>query len=323
MIVSASRRTDIPAFFAQWFMNRVNGGYFYAANPFNPRQVKGYSLLPEDVDAIVFWSKNPRPLMKHLDVLDSRGYRYYFQFTLNDYPSILEPHIPSFSNRLQTFKELSSRLGPARVIWRWDPIVISSVTPAEYHLQHIEKAAQALQGCSARLVISFLDFYGKVADRLERLTRRTGIVFRDLTLPEHRGELLNLAGRIREIGDKYGFGVYSCAEAVDLTEAGIPHGACIDGDLIRRLFGIKKKMRKDRGQRPECLCAESVDVGVYNTCSHGCAYCYANFSEQSIRRNLAKQVPGSPLLIGTYEGHVEIVQEPRNRPGARQPALFE
>lgn len=302
-------------------MKRVKQGYFCVANPFAPSQVKRYSLKPEDVDAIVFWSKNPRPFMEHLAALDSLGYRYYFQFTLNDYPKVFEPNLSEFFQRVETFKELSRVLGFSRVIWRWDPIIVSSLTPPEYHIERIERAAQMLQGYSDRLVISFLDFYGKVRRRLERVSEDHGIKFRDISAPENRQELLELAGRISEIGKKYGFEVKSCAEATDLSQVGINHGACIDGELIRRLFGVDKGFRKDKGQRRECLCAESVDMGAYNTCSHECAYCYANYSHESIRKNLARHVADSPLLVGTCAGEMEITKEPREG-GLRQPNLF-
>lgn len=306
MIISASRRTDIPAYFGLWFMDRVKQGFFYTANPFNANQVKGYSLNPDDVDVIVFWSKNPGPMMEHLDALDSMGYRYYFQFTLNDYPRAFEPNLPPLETRLETFKALSRRLGRSRVIWRWDPLVVSSVTPAGYILEHLENSARALQGHSERLVISLLDFYGKVEGRLEKLSKEYGIRFTDFAHPEHREELIALACRIKEIAERYGFQVYSCAEAADLADAEISHGACIDGSLIKRLFGVNRELRKDKGQRPECLCVESVDMGAYNTCRHQCAYCYANFSEESVRRNLSRHHPNSPLMVGRHEGDVEI-----------------
>lgn len=283
-------------------MNRLNEGIVHVTNPFNPGQVRRCSLRPEDVEVIVFWSKNPRPLMEHLDELDAMGHRYYFQFALNDYPQVFEPNLPPLEARLDTFKTLSDRLGPARVIWRYDPIIVSSLTPAAYHLERVERMARSLGGHSERLVISLLDFYGKVAGRLRKMSLDRGITFTDLALPEHHEELLLLVSRIRDIGVTYGFEVYSCAEEVDLSSAGVPHGACIDGALIGRLFGIERQMRKDKGQRPQCLCVESVDIGAYNTCSHHCAYCYANFSEDSVKANLAKHAIDSPILVDKNEG---------------------
>jgi DNA repair photolyase len=159
MIISASRRRDIPAFYADWFMNRVREGYFHRVNPFNSNQVSGFSLKPEDVDPICFWTKNPRPLMKHLNELDERGLKYYFQLTLNPYDKTIEP--PTLEERIATFKELASLVGPERVVWRYDPIILSSVTPVEWHLEQVEQIATKLQDATRRLVFSFYDFYGK------------------------------------------------------------------------------------------------------------------------------------------------------------------
>ncbi|HHW18955.1 MAG TPA: DUF1848 domain-containing protein [Firmicutes bacterium] len=375
MIVSASRRTDIPAFFSNWFVERVKAGYFCVRNPFNPGQVKAYSLLPEDVDLIVFWTKNPQPLLPYLDLLDSLGYRYYFQFTLNDYPGILEPRVPPLNQRLDAFRKLSDRAGKERVIWRYDPIVLSSLTPSDYHLERIQNLAEQLTGYTDRLVISFLDFYGKVKRRLKRISQATGIEFYEAlavgeegktsgrlcedgmgtgacgqggttagilcdrvtsagtrdetkTAPQVSGdsspsagisgvkrapvrapgEVLKLAEGIRNIAESCGMEVYSCAETIDLRPAGIKPGACIDGNLIRKISGTDRAMPKDKGQRPECRCVESVDMGAYNTCNHQCAYCYANYSASSIEKNLRRHVPTSPLLVGTCEGQVEIIQ---------------
>ena len=339
LIISASRRTDIPAFFSGWFMDRVREGVVEVANPFRPDQVRTCSLRPEDVEAIVFWSKNPSPLFEYLDELDARGYRYYFQFTLNDYPSLFEPGVPPVEERIGIFKAFSDRLGPGRVVWRYDPIVVSSLTPAAYHVERFERLARSLSGYSERVVVSFVDFYGKVAARFRRTSEREGIRFEDLTEPSRREELLRFAKQMACIGAGFGFTVTSCAEPVDLTGAGISPGACIDAGLVERLWGgagghaggsvwdglsarppgekgrageparvelsgqlfredalatglpqpgssdslVGKAnacrevlAKKDKGQRKECLCVQSVDIGRYNTCLHGCVYCYAS-----------------------------------------------
>ncbi len=309
MIISASRRTDIPAFFGDWFIKRIEEGFFYNINPFNPRQVKGYSLLPQDVDAIVFWTKNPQPFIKHLDYLDQRGYNYYFQYTLNDYPKIFEPHVPPVHERIETFIELSKRIGKGKVIWRYDPIVISSLTPPEYHLQKMTSLSSRLNGHTERLMISFLEFYSKVQNRVKKMETEYGCKFTDLTGDEHRQELLELAEKIKEIAHKNGLQVFSCAETVDLDKIGIERGSCIDGKLIKTLFSIQKRYRKDPNQRKECLCVESVDMGVYNTCQFQCSYCYANFSEKMIRQNLQKHFPDSSSLINRYSDDVIIVKD--------------
>jgi len=158
MIISASRRTDIPAFFSNWFMNRVREGYFYSVNPFNSNQITKVSLESPDVDAICFWTKNPRPLIKHLIELENLGLNYYFQFTLNPYGKEFEPGLPSLEKRIATFRALSGQIGQERVVWRYDPVILSNATPVEWHLERADFIASSLSGRTDRLVFSFCDF---------------------------------------------------------------------------------------------------------------------------------------------------------------------
>ncbi|SES94765.1 DUF1848 domain-containing protein [Paenibacillus sp. NFR01] len=297
MLISASRRTDIPAFFGEWFMGRIRDGYFDRINPFNSHQVKRISLLPDDVDAIVFWTKNPKPFLKHLDELDSRGYRYYFQFTLNDYPPEFEPNLPNISARIDTFKKLSERIGPEKVIWRYDPIIVSSVTPVRYHIETITAMTAELSGYSSRMMISFLDFYGKIQGRLKELETKHQISFTDIAAPEHAGQLEQLLEPLVQVAHMNGFEVLSCAEKLDLEPYDIGHGACIDGQLLNELFLLEKGYGKDKHQRPECLCTEAADMGVYNTCKFICTYCYAVGSEKRVRETLDKHDPSGASLI--------------------------
>jgi DNA repair photolyase len=301
LIISASRRTDIPAFFGEWFMRRIEEGRFVSVNPFNPRQTRTVSLLPEDVDAIVFWTKNPRPFLRRLKELDAKGYRYYFLFTLNDYPKVFEPGMGPVDERIQTFTDVSRKIGKERVIWRYDPIVISSATPVEYHLDKISSIAHRLRGFTERMIISFLTFYGKVKKRLENVTAQQGIKFQNILEPPFGDDLHRLAGNIKERAQDSGFEVFSCAQPACVRQAGIGPGSCIDGELIRRMFGIDTVFPKDTRQRKECMCAESVDLGAYNTCRFFCTYCYANVSEKAVRNNLANHSIESPSLIQVHE----------------------
>ncbi len=295
-IISASRRTDIPAFFSDWFMGRIREGHFSRVNPFNARQVKRVSLAPEEVDAIVFWSKNPRPLMTHLVELDGRGYRSYFQFTLNPYDQVFEPHLPPLAERLTVFCDLAARVGAKRVVWRYDPVILSSATPVEWHLERAALLAAKLAGKTGRLVYSLLDFYGKVSGRLTELERRHGLRLFDIAAADHREELLRLAAGLGRIGARNGMEVVTCAEPVALEEAGIGHGSCIDAGLIRDLGG-GGPFAPDRNQRPACRCAASVDMGMYDTCGFRCAYCYATRGEGAILANLARHDPCGAALI--------------------------
>jgi len=325
MIISASRRTDIPAFYSGWFMKRVREGYFYRVNPFNSRQVTGFSLKPEDVAAVCFWTKNPRPLMPHLDELDQRGLRYYFMFTLNPYDREFEPHVPPIEERLATFLELAGRLGPERVIWRYDPVILTSVTPVSWHLEQADRIANLLRDATRRLVFSFYDFYGKGQGRLYAALKGTGITLDDITAADKTAELQELAQGFRAIADRSGLRILSCSEDMDLSALCIGHGACIDGTLIRELFGGNPTTRKDRNQRQACRCVESVDMGIYNTCRFRCSYCYANFNEGMIENNLGKHDPNSPALLGRYDGDIEIRNSLHGRKscGACQQSLFQ
>lgn len=324
MIISASRRTDIPAFYTDWFINRVRQGYFYRVNPFNSKQVSGFSLNAEDVDAICFWTKNSRPLMKYLDDLDQRGLKYYFQFTLNPYDTTFEPHVPALPERIATFRELAGRIGAERVVWRYDPVILSSITPVEWHLEQAQQIAGQLKDSTRRLVFSFYDFYGKGHGRLNKALEGTGIKLEDSAASEHKESRDRIAAGFKEIADSSGFRIFTCSEDVDLTSFGIPHGACIDGNLIRELFGVSATTGKDKNQRQSCGCVESADMGIYNTCHFRCTYCYANFNEGMIASNSQKHYVDSPSLLDRHLEKVEIKTSLHNKKkcGGCQQILF-
>lgn len=308
-IISASRRTDIPAFYADWFMSRVRDGYFYRVNPFNSKQVTGISLAAEDVDTIVFWTKNPKPMLIHLNELNERGLRYYFQFTLNPYNKNFEPNVPSVTERIESFRELAGRIGSEKVVWRYDPIILSSATPVSYHLEAAQEIAEKLYGSTNRIVFSFYDFYGKGQGRLSNSLKGTGIVLEDITASEKEMELMQVAKGLKIIANNNHLQIYTCSEVVKLSDIGIEHGACIDGNLIHKLFGNTHKFAKDKNQRGACGCVESADMGIYNTCLFKCTYCYANFNEGSIESNRKLHNPNSPSLLYEHEGKIEIRKE--------------
>jgi hypothetical protein len=294
MIISASRRTDIPAFYAEWFMNRIRDGYAIVPNPVNPRQTARVSLRPEDVDAIVFWTRHPLPLLPVLPELDGRGYRYYFQYTLMDNPRAFDPHTPALADAVATFRELSERIGPRRVIWRYDPIVFSTVTGADFHLDAFGRIAALLAGHTRRAVISIADDYRHTAGRMAAL-REQGI-----RILKAEDSLLNaLMPGLVASAQSGGMEVVSCAEAFDLRRDGVAPGKCIDDDLIRDGLGVEVGAAKDPRQRPKCLCVASKDIGAYDTCVFGCRYCYATRSFDVARRRLQEHDPRSPSLVAT------------------------
>ncbi len=306
MIISASRRTDIPAFYADWFMMRVREGFFYRINPFNSRQVTGFSLKPDDVDAVCFWTKNPRPLMQHLDELDERGLNYYFQFTLNPYDTTFEPNVPPLQERIETMIDLAGRIGRKRVVWRYDPVILTSATPASWHLEQAERIAGKVSAATGRLVFSFYDLYGRGEGNLSRALSGSGIMLEDITAPELEKSLEQVARGFKETADRHDLQIFSCSESVELADIGILHGACIDGNLVRELFGVNGSFKKDRYQRKACNCAESADMGIYNSCRFRCAYCYANFNAGMIESNNRKHNTDSPALLGRHEGEFAI-----------------
>ncbi|CAA7602174.1 Domain of unknown function (DUF1848) [Acididesulfobacillus acetoxydans] len=292
MIISASRRTDLPAFFSPWFMGRLRAGCCTVTNPFNSKQVSRVSLLPEDVDVIVFWTRDPRPLLTHLPEIERRGFRYYFQFTITGYGPIFEPLAPSAEVAVASFRKLARIVGPERVIWRYDPIVLSNVTDAAYHVRNFARLTEQLAPATRRVVLSIVDAYRQTPCRFKDLARR-GIEVRTRVPAEELGMTLGeLAGIAREAGLE----VTSCAEGSDWLPYGVRPGACIDGEYIRRVFGLNLSWPKDKGQRPGCSCVRSKDIGAYGTCRHGCIYCYAG-SLADGRRNLTRHCPEAPGLL--------------------------
>lgn len=287
MILSVSRRTDIPNYYSEWFINRIKEGYLYVKNPMNAHQISKIDLSPEIVDCIVFWTKNPINIMDKLDEL--KDYQYYFQITLTGYGRDVEPGLPDKNKILiPAFKELSEKIGKKRTIWRYDPILINSKYTKEYHYRAFVKIADELKDYTEKVIISFVDLYAKTQ-------RNTAGLHIENTSNE---EMLEIAGTLAEIAHSHGLQIESCAEAIDLESVGVAHGHCIDKNLIEELIGFPLKVEKDKNQRPECGCMESVEVGAYNTCKNGCKYCYANYNNERVISQCHLYDPNSPLLCG-------------------------
>ena len=291
VIVSASRATDIPAFYADWFFGRLEKGHSAWTNPFNG--VKSYISYAR-TRLIVFWSKNPRPLLPHLEKLREKGIRSYLHYTLNDYETErLERGVPPLDERIETFLRFSELLGKELVIWRFDPLILTERTGVEELLRKAERIGNRLRGYTAKLVFSFADIrtYRSVENRL----RRDALPCREFD----GRQMSDMAAGLAELNEKWGYTLATCGERVDLSQFGVRHNKCIDDELIVRqfaddpllmdflgvsqegLFGTETEARKslkDKGQRAFCGCIASKDIGEYDTCPHGCAYCYANRS---------------------------------------------
>jgi len=319
VIISASRSTDIPAFYSKWFINRVKKGHIVWYNPFNQQPLY---VSFKNCKVIVFWTKNPKPLIPYLKELDSLGIHYYFQYTLNNYEKeLFEPKLPSLENRIKTFKELSSLIGKEKIIWRFDPIILTSELTHREILKRIWNIGNQLKGFTDKLVFSFVDInsYRKVQRNLVKETSlfsKESIENSEPSL-EQMNEIAEGLMKMQEHWEKEGWkiSIATCAEEIDLDKYHISHNRCIDGELMKKIFGEDKELvfylnygkfpetntlfdnefdkmplsaekMKDKGQRKACGCMISKDIGMYNTCSHLCIYCYANTSKETVIENM-------------------------------------
>lgn len=288
-IISASRRTDIPAFYGGWFMQRIREGFAGVVNPFGGRRYR-VSLSPEDVACFVFWSKDFTPFVDHLETLGGLGYRFYFNYTVTALPSVFESGVDKKA-ALDTLKSLSKRYSPAHINWRFDPIILSSISDEGFYLRAFELFAAELEGFVERCIFSFVDFYGKVRRNFKDLAKARGVCVDE---PSEQAQI-DLANRLAEIAARHGITMQACCED-GLVGERIEKAHCIDGMLIERLFGPGEVPYKDKGTRPECGCTESTDIGAYNTCTHGCVYCYANSNKVAARTAFEQHDPDSAFL---------------------------
>ncbi len=298
VVLSASRATDVPAFYAEWFMRRLRAGFFRWANPFNAAQVQTVSVAK--TRAIVFWTKDPAGIEPHLDELDRRELHYYFQYTLNDYEAEgLEPGLPPLAARIASFRRLADRLGPERVIWRLDPLLLTDRLGVPELLDRAARLMAQLVRHTRKLVFSFADIAAYPAVR--RNLARAGIGAREFTT----AEMEEFARGLAALNRAHGLALATCAEEIDLAAHGIAHNRCVDGELLARLapgdaalleFLGSRAARKDPGQRRACGCLASKDIGRYGTCPHGCAYCYANASRAAAERNFRAHRPENETI---------------------------
>jgi len=316
IIISASRSTDIPTFYPDWFINRWNAGYIKWTNPFN-----GVPLYVsfKNTRCVVFWTKNPRPMFKYLDFLDQNIPNYYFQFSLNDYDKEgYEGKVASVESRIKTFKELSNRLGRKRVVWRYDPLILTKNIDVNELLRRVKSIGDELKDHTEKLVFSFVDIsiYKKVQNNLNK---------EQVPYIEWTEELMDeFAQGIYEINKNWNLQLGTCSEKIDLEKYKIVHNKCIDDDLMIELFShdkelmdflgveikqadlfsdeeiIKTRNLKDKGQREDCGCVMAKDIGAYNTCPHECNYCYANTSKEMAKKNYQSYLdnPNSESIIG-------------------------
>ena len=289
-IISVSRRTDIPAFYSEWFMNRIRDGYVRWVNPFS-RLIHRISLRPEDVMAFVLWSKNYAPLLPHLDELDAGGYRMLFHFTINGLPNVFEPRVPDAVNMVECAHTLSHRYGPDAVLWRYDPVLISSVTDSQYHLDRFRELCTALEGAVKRCYFSFTVFHNKVQRNATALYRETGIVLHNLPTADR----VEIASLLADIAFEHGIEMLSCCGDY-LLGGRIKKANCTDAALLYQLYPDRTRRPVEAPTREGCGCCECTDIGAYDTCAHGCVYCYANSRAQAALRSYELHDPRSDML---------------------------
>lgn len=328
VIISASRSTDIPAFYAKWFFNRLEKGYCVWYNPFNRRQKMYISF--KQCKVVVFWTKNPKPIIPYLSELDKRGIHYYFQVTLNDYEREgFEPNVPLLAERIETFKQLSKLIGREKVIWRFDPLIITSELTSRKLLNRIYHIGNEIKGYTDKLVFSFIDIkdYRKVQNNLVKETsyfNKDNIDISEFS-EEQKLEMIDGLIKLKNYWKEEGWKLEmaTCAEDINLEAYGIEHNRCIDSELMKRIFKndeelvyylhtlkwperdmfgqipslpSREKKVKDSGQRKVCGCMVSKDIGMYNTCQHFCVYCYANTSRKCVLDNKSKHTDKSESI---------------------------
>lgn len=286
MIINTGQRTDIPAFYSEWFANRLREGFVCVRNPYNPNQVSRYRLDPSVVDAIGFCTKNPAPMFAHMELL--RDYGQYWFVTITPYGRDIEPKVPDKHRLLDDFKRLSELVGLRAVGWRYDPIFLSERYSEDYHLRAFEKMASALEGYTETAVISFIDLYPKV--------RRNFPEAREV----QKEQRLALGRSVIEIAASHGMTVKPCAEGDELAPCGADCGGCMRISDYEKAIGKRLNAPKKKGARAECACYLSCDIGAYNTCKHLCRYCYANAEPARVLAQSRLHDPKSPFLIGSY-----------------------
>ena len=285
MILQTGMRTDIPAFYSRWFLKRLREGFVLVRNPYDPQSVTRYRLDPSVVDLMGFCSKNPAPMLPHLDAL--RDYGQYWFVTITPYGRDIEPRVPDKEQVMESFQRLSDAVGPDSMGWRYDPILINEQYPVERHIRDFEHMAKTLSGYTESCVISFLDLYEKV--------KRNFPEAREL----RREERITLGKAFAQIGRSYGMTIRACAEGTELAPYGVNCEGCMTVEIYEKALGTRLSVPRRKNQRGgQCACLLGTDIGAYDSCGHLCRYCYANSSGDAVRRNLRAHDPDSPFLLG-------------------------
>ncbi len=294
MIIQSGSRTDIPAFYADWFANRLKEGYVYVRNPFNMTYITKYLLHPSVVDLIAFCSKNPRPMLQYLDLL--KPYGMYWYVTITGYGKDIEPLVPEWSEVTETFKRLSEFAGIDSMGWRYDPIFLDEKYTRDFHLERFSQIAKELDGYTENCVISFVDLYQKVRKN-----------FPEVRAVE-KEDRLYIGEHMAKIAREHGMTLRPCSEGTELEVFGADCSGCMTKPIYEKAVHNTMDFPKVKNARTSCACYLGGDIGMYNTCRHMCRYCYANYDEKTVMNNDAAHDPNSPLLVGNVRPEDEIHQ---------------
>ena len=294
MIINTGCRTDIPAFYAKWFMNRIREGYVLVRNPYNPNQVTKYNLSPEVVDCLAFCTKNPEPMLTYLDELDI--YKQYWFVTITPYGKDIEPNVPDKKKVMESFKKLSNHIGVDSIGWRYDPIFIGDGFDVNKHITCFGNMAKELKGYTHNCTISFLDLYEKVKRNAPNIN------------PPTKEEQIEMAKAFRKIGKENNMVIHACCEKTYLSQYGLQCNGCMSQEIVEKAINNTLHPPKRKNLRQECNCLMGNDIGAYNTCGHLCKYCYANANKQFVIENMKKHDDNSPFLIGRSEPGDKITE---------------
>lgn len=294
MIISTGMRTDIPAFYSKWLINRIKAGFVYVRNPYVLHQVTRYELNPQVVDCLCFCTKNPLPILPYLNEIDP--FRQFWFVTITPYGKDIERNVPAKEKVIEAFKELSRRVGINGINWRYDPVFYGCGFDLQRHIQEFEKIAKALKGYTDTCVISFLDLYEKVKKNAPGI------------YPPTIEEQKELGKAFATIAAKQGIQLRTCCEGTHLLECGIDTSGCQTTEIIEKAIQVPLNTPKRKNARAICPCLLGQDIGAYNTCGHLCSYCYANMDEQIVMNNRKRHDPNSPFLIGNVQKDDKITQ---------------
>lgn len=289
-IISVSRRTDIPAFYGEWFINRLNEGFACYINPFGGQKYR-VSLKKEDVICFVFWSKNYEPFIDKLKLIESMGYKFYFNYTITGLPNIFECNLIETNRAIDNLKLISSMYSPKHINWRYDPIVISDITNLNFHLENFEYIASSLKGYVERCYFSYAIQYGKVKRNFDKFQKENNCIVNEPSIDFK----IILSNQLADIANKYGMSMQTCCDDFLINEH-IKKAHCIDGSIIEDLFYKNNFKYAEKPTRKECGCTESTDIGAYDTCPHGCIYCYANINKEKANNLYSKHEIDSAFL---------------------------